>query len=861
MIEGKMRQLKVDGILNEHNITPYINITKMFENNDRVCIEHATGTGKSFLALQLIYDNPEKQILYLIPKKGIGNQVEEHISSLNDNARQEYFKNLKIQTYQSLLNMTDEELANLKVDYLIVDEYQHVIATKWNLKIQKIIDTHPNLKIFGMSATSKRNFGTLNEIDVSQLFFNDNVASRLTLSDAISKGILKAPHYVSAIYNFDEDIDRIQRKINERNYNEKDRNNYNSMLDNVRRRVNDAYSFNDIIKKYIKLGGKYIIFCPFGKIDEIIEDSKNWTKTFLKEKDIVRYCVYSKQSPTVNKLNFDGFYNNSNPLQTKFMFAMDMYNEGIHVPDIDGVIMMRPTKSDIIFYQQLGRALASNNNKNQPLVIDFVNNLYYINKLKENVTKNKNEYIQNKNNQDKNNDNIWFDIDVNNIDILKSLSKLENSIDLSHNNKILEYIELLNNGYIPKKCDNINKFSNGNIIGYFWDDNKDKINEILFNNMTFDIGYDVAKKVVNQYFTKNSLFSENKIDEFINLLNNGYIPKSFDSETKFSNGLPINHFWMGNKHQIKERLNNDLRYKSNYEIAKKIVNTKLLDKNSDLIELMNQGYIPKSFDDKTKFSSGETIKRYWTDHKKQILDLLDNDEMYKEGYEVAKYSSKGINVLEIKKIIESLNNALKKDINISDKEIKSYLNKNKEIIIDILYNDPNYEKGYDSIKQYFTNIKIDKIAEYIEFLNQGYIPKNTDKNKVFSDKSIVNKFWEKHKEKIKNKLMIEPIYEKGYDLAKQIIKNKEIDKIAEYIELLNKGYIPVYRDLETKFSNGDIINYFWSSHNNKSKIVERLFSNIKYGEGYDVAFTTMFEVLPDLKDRCSSKTYIKKYNL
>ena len=38
-----------------------------------------------------------------------------------------------------------------------------------------------------------------------------------------------------------------------------------------------------------------------------------------------------------------------------------------------------------------------------------------------------------------------------------------------------------------------------------------------------------------------------------------------------------------------------------------------------------------------------------------------------------------------------------------------------------------------------------------------------------------------------------------------------IDRIAEYIELLNQGYIPMSIDKETKFSNGELINYFWSN--------------------------------------------------
>ena len=50
-----------------------------------------------------------------------------------------------------------------------------------------------------------------------------------------------------------------------------------------------------------------------------------------------------------------------------------MLNEGIHVDDVDGVILLRPTVSPIIYLQQIGRALSAGS-KNQPVIFDLVNN-------------------------------------------------------------------------------------------------------------------------------------------------------------------------------------------------------------------------------------------------------------------------------------------------------------------------------------------------------------------------------------------------------------------------------------------------------------------------------------------------------
>lgn len=57
----------------------------------------------------------------------------------------------------------------------------------------------------------------------------------------------------------------------------------------------------------------------------------------------------------------------------KLLFSIDMLNEGIHVKDVDGVILFRPTVSPILYQQQIGRALSSGK-KTRPIIFDIVNN-------------------------------------------------------------------------------------------------------------------------------------------------------------------------------------------------------------------------------------------------------------------------------------------------------------------------------------------------------------------------------------------------------------------------------------------------------------------------------------------------------
>ena len=114
--------------LYDHNVESYEKIKKGFSDKDIVSIIHATGTGKSFNALQLAYDNKDKKIVYIVPSNSIIEHLKEIINE-NDNLNLEKdFPNLEFKTYQSLINMSEEELTTLDMDMLIVDEFHHIGA-------------------------------------------------------------------------------------------------------------------------------------------------------------------------------------------------------------------------------------------------------------------------------------------------------------------------------------------------------------------------------------------------------------------------------------------------------------------------------------------------------------------------------------------------------------------------------------------------------------------------------------------------------------------------------------------------------------------------------------------------------------
>ncbi len=129
-----------------------------------------------------------------------------------------------------------------------------------------------------------------------------------------------------------------------------------------------------------KKNGKYVVFCS-GKehMDEMKEQASTWFRRVDREPRI--YTAFYNDTATDRE--FRGF-KKDNSAHLKLLFCIDMLNEGVHVDDVDGVILLRPTVSPIIYLQQIGRALSAGSRKT-PVIFDLVNNfdsLYCIDSLK-----------------------------------------------------------------------------------------------------------------------------------------------------------------------------------------------------------------------------------------------------------------------------------------------------------------------------------------------------------------------------------------------------------------------------------------------------------------------------------------------
>ena len=142
--------------LYEHNIRSYEKVKQQFEKDNIAAIVHATGTGKSFNALQLALDNKDKKIIYVVPYGSIIEHEKELIEQNENVSLEQDFPNLEFKTYQSFVNMSDDEIIDLDVDLLILDEFHHIGAPIWGQRINTLIDAHEDSQIFGMTASPVR---------------------------------------------------------------------------------------------------------------------------------------------------------------------------------------------------------------------------------------------------------------------------------------------------------------------------------------------------------------------------------------------------------------------------------------------------------------------------------------------------------------------------------------------------------------------------------------------------------------------------------------------------------------------------------------------------------------------------------
>ena len=351
----------------EHNEKAYRAAVRMMEQYGKAAIVHPTGTGKSYIAFKLIEDNPEKIVIWLSPSEYI---FKTQLDSLKKNDPDLSLANLRFYTYAKLMCCTQaqlEKIAAQKPAYIILDEFHRAGAECWGESTVALLRLCQDAKLLGLTATNIRYLD--NNRNMAEELFDGHIASEMTLGEAVVRGILPTPKYVTTVYRYQKTLAKYQARVdNLRTPGIQDVN--QKYLDALRRALEQADGLDLVFQHHItQTSGKYIVFCANKEhMDEMVSHVPEWFSGV--NPDVAVYEAYS-DDPNTNKAFADFKTDTSSRL--KLLFCIDMLNEGVHVEGISGVILFRPTISPIIYRQQIGRALTAGDTA-IPLILDVVNN-------------------------------------------------------------------------------------------------------------------------------------------------------------------------------------------------------------------------------------------------------------------------------------------------------------------------------------------------------------------------------------------------------------------------------------------------------------------------------------------------------
>ena len=628
--------------LRSYQALAYKNINKAFEEKQFVSAVLPTGAGKSFVALAEMLKYKDKEILYLAPNDEILDQIEDYIvkyihgnttTKTNKDIIKEVFPNLKLQTYSSLLSFNQKEIIDHKYDLIIFDELHRTGAEEWGNHINQLLENQDkNMRLLGITATPIRDMDNRNMAEEWAKYYgytNEEInahkylAINMDLIDAIKLGYVVNPKLVNCEYTLKNGdlMYNLIEKINQIDDEEK-RSSLIKKFDILRRKVEEADGVDKVLKDNVKMGGKYIVFCPVvnknGELledadgneedyrlkgDEVIEKYKKELMQYFNEEDIEFYSMLGSYSRAKNRMQLAKF-ENQNPNKIKFMLVMNKLSEGKHA-DIDGIIWYRPLdeNSFILYHQQLGRVIFSvDPNKGlpddkRPIVIDLVSNHLRVNMNKNKKTKTsdldrmilvtswvyEHDYkIPDINSYDKVESSYGSSLKKIQEKYSKYIDepKLLEELDQNQKQEIEEIIRLGNeisvwNFDFPdktkeegKKSDfNLDHFSLTGILKDYYDLNEEAdklIKPMSFEDRLKEI-YDLAEgdvtKVPNNTDSRRFKDGSAKIGTWINN-NSTYITEEALKGNKYAILIAVSRRWKGFEHYIDE-----LRLKEIYELA------------------------------------------------------------------------------------------------------------------------------------------------------------------------------------------------------------------------------------------------------------------------------------------------------
>ena len=339
--------------LNEKEVKPNIMQVQALKNLEslrsyakRGLLISATGTGKTYLSGFDVKNAKAERVLFIAHRKTILSKAKETFETIiKDKKMGIYDGNMGEEDYLFAMIQTMSKKEHLEkfpkdyFDYIIIDEVHHGGAKSY----QSLINYFTPRFMLGMTATPERG----DNFDIYELFHH-NIAYEIRLHDALREELLCPFHYFG-ISDIEVDGELITEKTAVKKLTVDER--VNHIIEKSR-----FYSYSGD-----KLHG--LIFVS--RVEEAIELTEKMKNRGIRCEVLTGEDSDSKREKTISDLE-EG--------KIEYIITVDIFNEGVDIPCINQVILLRPTESSIVYIQQLGRGLRKYDGKEYVVILDFIGN-------------------------------------------------------------------------------------------------------------------------------------------------------------------------------------------------------------------------------------------------------------------------------------------------------------------------------------------------------------------------------------------------------------------------------------------------------------------------------------------------------
>ncbi|MDD5791010.1 MAG: DUF3427 domain-containing protein [Erysipelotrichaceae bacterium] len=339
------------------------NVLELRRNNvEKALLTSSTGTGKTYASAFAMHRMNPKRILFIVHRELIAKQAmtsykrifgKEKTYGLISGNSKETDKDFIFSTMQMMAKPEmHTQFDPAAFDAIILDECHHAGSESY----QRIMSYFKPKFWLGMTASPDTN-----NYDIYSLF-DHNIAYEIRLQQALEEDLLCPFHYFGIT----------DLEINGQVFDD------DAGLRNFANLVSEQ-RVDYVIEKaeYFGYSGervKGLIFCS--RIEEAKELSAKFNNRIKKNgKHYSTMVLTGNDNPDYREKAIARLVtNNDNENPIDYIFTVDIFNEGVDIPEINQVIMLRPTESPVVFIQQLGRGLRKYKDKEYVVILDFIGN-------------------------------------------------------------------------------------------------------------------------------------------------------------------------------------------------------------------------------------------------------------------------------------------------------------------------------------------------------------------------------------------------------------------------------------------------------------------------------------------------------